>query len=171
MNFIKRLIALPKRIADMEVTIARQNDEINNLMFAIETSSDVTVRFEKTTNGSRFGSPVKKFLRTERPYDRIIFPHNFGIDSDNSVERAHAQQLADKIKLSVNGSRFFEICSIRDVVEICQCGSPMMQRYMDILHRFHCQDMGSQNPALFAKLPEIYNYIFSNGATEVKWSD
>lgn len=113
---------------------------------------------------------IRRFVKTPEPFDRVIFPHNFKIDSLDPVERREYQELASDIKAVVNGSREYNILSLWDAVKKCECGSPMMHRYLKILRQYHCEDLGGADPILFAKLPEIYNYIFSNGASDVDWN-
>lgn len=120
-------------------------------------------------SSSGWGHGVKRFVRLDKPSDRIVFPENFRIDSPDPLEAREFKMLHDEIIKVVNGARSFNICCIRDTIDKCNLGAPQMSRYMDLLREYHCEDMNKDDPELFQMLPDILNYFFSNGAVPIQW--
>lgn len=121
------------------------------------------------TSDKTWAAGLKRFVKTETPFDRIIFPSNFPIDSNDPLESREVKKLVEDLRKTVNGQGFFDICVIKKIMDMCGCATPVSSRWMDHLREHHCEDLNKNDPELFNKLPDILNHFFSNGAIPLTW--
>lgn len=171
MRFIANFFANCKKddvIKRQAKQIAEMQKILDSRAFAVDELPEVSgppsnFKITELWNG------LKLFDVGTTPFSRVCFPSNFPLNSEDPVARRKAVLLAEQLMNSVNGKTYFNISTIKEIIDMTGCAAPLGHKYLELLCEYHCEYIAEQDHELFNVVPDILNYIFSNGRTSFEW--